>query len=93
MGIDLRDLPVSFLVLDKRPAPPMPAAAARIIGHPRLYKGHALVLGCDATGVSDRRMMKRQFPAEYRAFKKGDAPSLCQWKCENAEVTSFRAGG
>ncbi len=93
MGIDLRDLPVSFLVLDKRPAPALPADAARLIGHPRLYKGHALVLGCDTTGVADRRMMKRQFPTEYRAFKKGDAPSLCQWKCENTEVTSFKAAG
>lgn len=91
LGIDLRDLPLSFLVLDKRPAPVLPSDAARIIGHPRIYKGHTLVLGCDATGVSDRRMMKRDFPAEFRAFKKGDAPALCRWKCESTEVKSFKA--
>jgi hypothetical protein len=54
MGVDLRDLPLSFLVLDKRPVPPLPCGAGRVIGHPRIYKGHALLLGCDAPGVSER---------------------------------------
>jgi len=91
LGINLRDLPLSFLVLDKRPAPTLPPDAARIIGHPRIYKGHALLLGCDASGVSERRMMKRLFSAEYRSFKKGAAPALCRIKCETTEVISFQA--
>jgi hypothetical protein len=48
-GIDLRDLPLSFLVLDQRAAPSLPAGSGRVIGHPRVYKAHALLLGCDAT--------------------------------------------
>ena len=71
LGINLRDLPLSFLVLDKRPAPALPACAGRVIGHPRLYKAHALLLGCDASGVSDRRLMKRNHPEEFRLLKKG----------------------
>src|SRR6478735_1500904 len=59
LGIDLRDLPLSFLVLDKRPVPAWPKDAARLIGHPRLYKGYAMLLGCAATGVSEQRLSQR----------------------------------
>ena len=34
MGIDLRDLPLSFLVLDQRASPRLPAGATRVIGAP-----------------------------------------------------------
>jgi hypothetical protein len=90
LGIDLRDLPVSFLVLDKRLAPALPTGAARIIGHPRVYKGHALLLGCEATGVSERRMMQRQFPAEFKGFRKGKHASLCQWRCQGDDIQSYQ---
>lgn len=89
LGIDLRDLPLSFLVLDKRPAPALPPNAARVIGHPRLYKGHALLLGCDATGVSEHRMAKRQFPDEFRQFRKGNSSSLCAWSCDGDEIQQY----
>jgi len=87
MGIDLRDLPLCFLVLDKRrPALPLPSGAGRVIGHPRLYKGHALLLGCDASGVGERKLSKRHFPQEFRAWRKGTADVLRQWRCEDGEV-------
>lgn len=90
LGIDLRDLPVSFLVLDRRPAPALPTDVARLIGHPRLYKGHAQLLGCNGTGVAERRLMQRQFPAEFKRFKKGKHGSLCQWQCQEDEIKDFR---
>ena len=90
LGIDLRDLPLSFLVLDRRPAPAMPSGAARLIGHPRIYKGHALLLGCDATGVSERRLAQRQFASEFKAFKKGKHSSLCQWECADQEIQGYQ---
>lgn len=86
MGIDLRDLPLSFLVLDRRPVPAMPAAAGRVIGHPRIYKGHALLLGCDATGVSERKLTKRNFPEEFRALRKGTAAVRREWRCREGEI-------
>lgn len=86
LGIELRDLPLSFLVLDKRPPPPLSPDAARLIGHPRLYKGHALLLGCDASGVSERRLAQRKFAGEFKAFKKGKHGSLLQWQCEEGEI-------
>jgi len=79
-GIDLRSLPVSYLVLDKRPLPALPAAAKRLIGAPRVYKAHALALLCGATGVREHRLTKRDSPAEFRRWKKRDAESLQLWR-------------
>ena len=90
MGIDLRDLPLSFLVLDKRPAPVLPAAAGRVIGHPRIYKGHALLLVCDVSGVSERQLTKRHFPEEFKAWRKGKADVLCEWKCADGELQEIK---
>ena len=84
-GIDLRDLPLSFLVLDKRPAPTLPAGAARVIGHPRIYKPLALLLGCDESGVRERKLTKRAHPAEYKRLKKECDP-LQVWECDGDEI-------
>jgi hypothetical protein len=82
MGIDLRSLPLSYLVLDTRPAPLQPGAT-RVIGRPRLYKPHALILGCDASGVAEHRLDKRAFPEAYRQIRKNRFDSLQQWKSES----------
>lgn len=89
LSIDLRDLPLAYLVLDRRPAPPLPPDAARLIGHPRVYKPYALLLGCDVTGVSEQRLTQRAFPAEFKNCKKGRHPSLCEWQCHAGEVRCF----
>lgn len=86
LGIDLRDLPLSFLVLDRRPAPKPPAGATRIIGHPRVYKPHALLLSCDDCGVSERRLTKRALPAAYKRLKKGGFAPLQIMRCADGEV-------
>ncbi len=90
-GIDLRDLPLSYLVLDKRPAPALPPDAVRVIGHPRIYKAHALLLGCDADGVCDRRLMKRNDPEFFRLLKKGGCPGLQIWRRDGDEIVNSRA--
>jgi SAM-dependent methyltransferase len=72
-GIDLRSLPVSYLALDRRQ---VTVGGMRMIGRPRVYKAHALVLGCDASGVRERRVEKRTQPEHYRNLKKGTADSL-----------------
>jgi len=86
MGIDLRDLPLSFLVLDKRPAPLLPSAATRIIGHPRVYKAHALVFACDATGVRDRKLSRKAAPELFRQISKGRTPSSLVLQCDGDEI-------
>lgn len=86
-GIDLRDLPLSFVVLDKRPVASAPVGAARVIGHPRIYKPHALLLGCDESGVRERKLTKRALPAEFKQLKKG-CDSLQIWECDGDEIVS-----
>ena len=75
-GVDLRSLPLSFVVLDKRPQQ-SPPGAVRVIGRPRVYKAHALVLGCDSSGIREYRVTKREQPEAFRRLKKGEfAPTF-----------------
>jgi ribosomal protein RSM22 (predicted rRNA methylase) len=85
-GVDLRSLPLSFLVLDKRPAPPLPPGTVRIIGRPRVYKPHVLLLGCDTAGVRERKLTRRALPGEFKRLKKGDGGALQVWRCAGEEI-------
>lgn len=89
LNIDLRDLPLSFLVLDRRAAPTLPADAARLLGHPRLYKAHALMLGCDAAGVRERTLSRRAFPDEFKQLRKGRHASLYRWQCDGEAIVQM----
>lgn len=85
-SVDLRSLPLSFLMLDKRPAPPLPPGAVRVLGRPRVYKPHALLLGCDATGVRERKLTRRTLPDEFKRLKKGEGDALQVWRCAGEEI-------
>jgi len=89
MGIDLRSLPLSYLVLDRRPPVDPPGGAVRILGKHRLYKGHALLDACDATGVHERRFTKRTAPAFFRAMTKGKNNTLQKWTLDGNEITAL----
>ncbi|MCU0786400.1 MAG: small ribosomal subunit Rsm22 family protein [Verrucomicrobia bacterium] len=89
-GVDLRSLPLSFLVLDKRPVASMPSGATRVIGRPRLYKAHALVLGCEATGVTEKRLMKRHAPDFFRQLKRNECAPLQAWRCEGGDIVEAK---
>jgi hypothetical protein len=87
-GVDLRSLPVSFLVLGKRPAPAFAGELTtfRVVGRPRVYKGYALIMGCDAGGVRDYRLAKSRLGDEFRRVKRGDCDSLQAWRVEDGEI-------
>ena len=89
-GIDLRSLPLSFLVLDKRPLPATPPGSVRIIGRPRVYKAHALLLGSGAMGVKEKRLTKRILPDQFRALKKDQGGVLQVWECDGDEIVRTR---
>lgn len=104
-GIDMRSLPLSYMVMDKRgprigcdPADPavpvVPPAfhAYRIIGRPRIYKAYAMVFGCDQTGVRDYRMMKRHCAEEFRLMKKEESDTLQFWRMQDKDVVEVREG-
>ncbi|RYD28903.1 MAG: hypothetical protein EOP86_22430, partial [Verrucomicrobiaceae bacterium] len=94
MGIDLRSLPLSYLVLDRRaPASAsssLPDGTVRVVGRHRLYKGHAQLDACDASGVHERRFTKRTDPAFFRAMNKHRTGTLQQWTLDGNEVTSLK---
>lgn len=89
-GIDLRSLPYSFLVLDRRPVAP-PADVARILGEPRLYKGYAKLFACSATGVEELTLQKRTAPDLFRQLKKSTGPLFYRWERTGTTVTAATA--
>lgn len=88
MGIDLRALPLSYLVMDKRPVPPRPPQAVRLLGSHRIYKGYALLQACTESGVDERRLTKRTDPLFFRRLGKGRTDSLQHWQLDGDEITS-----
>jgi hypothetical protein len=86
-GIDLRSLPYSFLALERHPkAADAGAGLARIIGAPRLYKGFAKVLNCDADGVTELTLQKRDAPALFKQFKRPDGALVYRWQREGDRI-------
>jgi hypothetical protein len=85
-GIDLRSLPYCFLALDRR-ARPAPDGFSRIIGEPRHYKGYAKIYNCDATGVNDLMLQKRDAPEIFKALKHAGGPLLHRWTHANGRIT------
>ena len=91
MEIDLRSLPLSFLVLDKRTWPEQSLQHTRIIGRPNMFKPHAEVLACSCDGVSSLEVRKRTHPEAYREIKKGNCPSRAEVVSEGRKVVDWKA--
>lgn len=87
-GIDLRSLPYSFLALDRRPSATPPGASC-ILGEPRQYKGYAKIFNCDAGGVNELMMQKRDVPELFKALKHGAGPGLRQWRHRAGRITTI----
>ena len=88
LEIDLGSVPFSFLVLDRRPATAAPdSREARVLGVPRHYKGYAKILSCQADGVNERVLQKRDAPELLKAMKK-DPGSLYRWEREGDKIRS-----
>jgi ribosomal protein RSM22 (predicted rRNA methylase) len=85
LGIDLRSLPYSFLVLSRTPAP-LVDGLSRVIGEPREAKGFLRVLSCQAGGVADFMLQKRDVPELYRAFRKGTTAAVQRWTLDAGKI-------
>ena len=93
-GIDLRSLPYSFLVLERKglrePAPGLlPEGFSRIIGAPRFYKGYAKIFSCQADGVRDLRLQKRDAPELFKALQRREA-GLYRWQVIRDRIGRYR---
>lgn len=84
-GIDLRSLPYSFLVLDRRPFA-QPEDASRILGEPRLYKGYAKIFNSDAGGVSELVLQQRVDKGLFKSLKRAAGPLIYRWTREGEKI-------
>lgn len=84
--------------------PPTPVAAsgdpardelplARIVGSPKVFKGFAKIFACDADGVHDLMLQKRDAPVLFKGLKQGHAPALHRWTHENGRITRIESEG
>jgi hypothetical protein len=84
IGIDLRSLPYSFLVMERKgPRDPIPGLLpdgwSRIIGEPRFYKGYAKIFSCQTDGVRDVMLQKRDAREFFAMMKHGDQQGYHRW--------------
>lgn len=77
LNIDLRSLPTSFLVLERKDSIEANSASGqrkRLIGRPRFYKGQAKLILCDESGVRETSLQERWHKSD---FKKWQRDSFC----------------
>ena len=88
LGIDMRSLPYSFLVLARRGAGAEETHGfSRIIGRPRDEKGHFNVLSCSEEGVEELMAQKRDVPELSKQLRKGRADAVQRWTREGRRIT------
>jgi ribosomal protein RSM22 (predicted rRNA methylase) len=88
LGIDMRSLPYSFLVLVRRGANAEPANGySRIIGRPRDEKGHFDVLSCGEAGIEELVLQKRDVPDLSKQLRKGRAEPVQRWTRDERRIT------
>jgi hypothetical protein len=90
IGIDLRSVPYSFLVLAREVS--QPAGYSRVIGEPREAKGFARVLSCQAEGVAEFVLQKRDAPEIFRAIRKGTLEPVYRWTLEEGKIVAGDPG-
>lgn len=86
MGVDLRSLPYSYLVLDRRAAGMGDSDWTRIIGTPRRYKGYARVFACDTHGTKEVRLTERKFPDVFEGVAGPAGHRLVRWTVQGHDV-------
>jgi hypothetical protein len=45
-----------------------------------------MLLGCDASGVRERKLTRRVLPEEFRRWKKDKGEVLQVWRCDGDEI-------
>ncbi len=89
LGIDLRALPYSFLVLERpRDTAPTPPGFSRVIGEPREYKGYDKILSCHESGVGELMLQKRDDPALLRELREGTPAPVYRWTLRDGKIVA-----
>jgi hypothetical protein len=85
LGIDLRALPYSHLVLTRHASPSV-VGAERMIGLPRDAKGFTRILSCGVEGVRELVLQKRDAPALYKALGKTSEHPPYRWQIAGGKI-------
>jgi hypothetical protein len=93
MEIDLGTLAFSYLVLDRLASLGYNPEIARSIGSTRVYKASAKLQLCDAGGLHDVELMKRDFPDTWKALKKGWSPDLLKVEMNGNRISKLAETG
>jgi hypothetical protein len=95
MGIDLRSVPYSYLVLQRSdrpmPGPGDSAERTRVLGTPRIYKGFTRLFCCAEAGVQELELPRRLDEALYKAIKREEAGSLFRLRSEGGRIQSIES--
>jgi hypothetical protein len=84
-GIDLRSLPYSFFALD-RGGYAGESGLSRVIGRPEHFKPYARLLNCDASGLAELLVMKRDNRALCKELEKSKRPLVYKWTRDGAKI-------
>jgi ribosomal protein RSM22 (predicted rRNA methylase) len=95
LGVDLRVLPYSFLVMERcaQKPPALPAGFSRVIGEPREFKGHLKVLSCSEDGLAEKVLQKRVAPRLFREVRAAETLPLYAWKEEQGRIVGGHGVG
>lgn len=87
-GIDLRSLPYSHLVLDRRESQrsTLSEGADRILGRPIGFKGYIDMLSCSREGVQDLRLQRRTQPQLAQQLEAAEGSILARWKMQDEGI-------
>lgn len=95
MGIDLRSVPYSYLVLDRRSEAVSADSiseeipVARLLGEPRMYKGYAKLFRCSVEGVDEVVLQKRTDSQLFKRLERGRHFGRFAIQAEKDRVTSI----
>jgi len=78
-GIDLRSLPYSFFVIDRK-SQNMSKGWSRIIGRPKHFKPYARFLNCDADGLALLTLPKRNNSTLFKELERSKRPLVYRWQ-------------
>jgi ribosomal protein RSM22 (predicted rRNA methylase) len=59
---------------------------SRVIGEPRESKGYARILSCQAEGVAEFILQKRDAPELFKAAGKGKLASVYRWTTKGEKI-------
>lgn len=90
-GIDLRSLPYSFLVLDRRPPGEDRAGLSRVIGRVEHLKPLARWLNCDSDGLAELELPKRADARLFKELERTREPLVYRWRRDGTRVTGGEA--